>query len=74
MVVIYGFEGKFIGKSEYDYCFPEIDDVHKCMLFLNLQRILLAGFATLCLKSLYANRCLPFYINKESYKNGIEIP
>ena len=29
MVVIYGFEGKLIGKSEYDYCFPEIDDVPK---------------------------------------------
>ncbi len=33
-VVIYGFEGKFKGKSEYDYTFPEIDDIHKCMLFL----------------------------------------
>ena len=33
-VVIYGFEGKFKGKSEYDFNFPEIDDIHKCMLFL----------------------------------------
>lgn len=33
-VVIYGFEGKFNGKSEYDYAFPKIGDIHKCMLFL----------------------------------------
>ena len=33
-VVIYGFEGKFTGKSEYDYTFPEINNIHKCMLFL----------------------------------------
>lgn len=34
-VVIYGFKGTFIGNSEYDYTFPNINDTHKCMLFLS---------------------------------------
>lgn len=34
-VVTYGFEGEFKGKSEYDNSFAEVDDIHKCMLFLN---------------------------------------
>jgi len=34
-VVIYGFTGRFTGKTEYDYHFPEIDGIHNCMLFLS---------------------------------------
>jgi len=34
IVVIYGFEGTFSGKAEYEYSFPEIGVQHRCMLFL----------------------------------------
>ncbi|MCC4833133.1 hypothetical protein LMH66_10875 [Shewanella sp. 10N.7] len=34
IVVIYGFEGTFSGKVEYEYTFPEIGNQHRCMLFL----------------------------------------
>lgn len=33
-VIIYGFRGRFNGKSEYDYKCPEVGDTHKCMLFV----------------------------------------
>lgn len=34
-VIIYGFEGTFVGKNEYEYVFPNLNDKHKCMLFLS---------------------------------------
>jgi hypothetical protein len=34
IVVIYGFEGTFSGETDYEYCFPEIGNQHRCMLFL----------------------------------------
>jgi hypothetical protein len=34
IVAIYSFEGRFAGKSEYEFFYPEVDAVHKCMLFL----------------------------------------
>ncbi|QYJ81838.1 hypothetical protein [Shewanella aegiceratis] len=34
IVVIYGFEGTFTGKAEYDYSFPKIGQKHRCILFL----------------------------------------
>lgn len=33
-VYIYGFQGKFLGNSEYDYREPEVGDIHKCMIFI----------------------------------------
>jgi len=33
-VAIYSFEGRFAGKAEYEYNFPEPGGTHKCMLFL----------------------------------------
>ena len=33
-VIIYGFSGKYNGKPEYEYHYPEINNVHKCMLFI----------------------------------------
>jgi len=33
-VVIYGFEGKYIGNSEYEYRNPKHGETHKCLLFL----------------------------------------
>ena len=34
-VFIYGFEGTFVGKSEYEYGYPNLNDSHKCMLFIH---------------------------------------
>jgi|SRR5471030_2538983 hypothetical protein len=34
-VMIYGFRGEYLGKTEYEYNAPEIGAVHKCMLFLS---------------------------------------
>jgi hypothetical protein len=34
VVYIYGFQGMFVGNSEYDYVEPAIGDVHKCMVFI----------------------------------------
>jgi hypothetical protein len=36
-VIIYGFQGRFNGKSEYAYTYPEIGAIHKCMLFVAQQ-------------------------------------
>ena len=33
-VVLYGFEGEFVGGNEYEYHHPELNQVHKCLLFL----------------------------------------
>ena len=33
-VVLYGFEGEFVGGNEYDYNHPELHHAHKCILFL----------------------------------------
>ena len=33
--MIYGFEGTFVGKDEYEYVYPEINNTHKCILFLS---------------------------------------
>ncbi|WP_127347350.1 hypothetical protein [Pseudidiomarina mangrovi] len=33
-IVLYGFEGEFVGGNEYDYNHPELHHVHKCILFL----------------------------------------
>lgn len=33
-VAIYGFEARFDGPSEYEYRYPEVGAIHKCMLFL----------------------------------------
>jgi hypothetical protein len=37
-VVLYGFEGEFVGGNEYDYNHPELHHVHKCLLFLAQDR------------------------------------
>jgi hypothetical protein len=34
VVMIYGFTGRFCGDTEYDWDHPEMDAIHKCMLFL----------------------------------------
>jgi len=34
IVAVYGFEGRFDGPREHEYRYPEVGDVHKCMLFL----------------------------------------
>jgi len=34
-VVIYGFQGTFVGENEYEYVYPKLNDTHKCMLFLS---------------------------------------
>lgn len=33
-VVIYEFRGRFNGKSEYEYAYPEVGDAHNCALFI----------------------------------------
>ena len=35
VVIIYGFEGLYNGKPEYEYHFPKFNDTHKCMLFIS---------------------------------------
>jgi hypothetical protein len=34
-ILIYGFEGTFVGKNEYEYGYPNLNDSHKCMLFMH---------------------------------------
>ncbi len=34
-VILYSFRGKFVGEAEYEYCHPEINETHKCMLFIS---------------------------------------
>lgn len=34
IVAIYGFTGRYVGASEYDWNHPERGAAHKCMLFL----------------------------------------
>lgn len=33
-VVLYRFEGEFVGGNDYDYNHPKLNHVHKCILFL----------------------------------------
>ncbi|WP_406665092.1 hypothetical protein [Gallaecimonas sp. GXIMD1310] len=33
-IILYGFEGEFVGGNEYDYNHPELNHIHKCILFL----------------------------------------
>lgn len=33
-IVLYGFEGEFVGGNEYDYNHPELKQPHQCLLFL----------------------------------------
>ena len=34
-IFVYGFEGFFNGKSEFEYTYPEIGATHNCMLFIS---------------------------------------
>ena len=34
IVAIYSFEGRFAGKSEYEFFYPEVDAVHIVMLWV----------------------------------------
>ena len=38
VVLVYGFTGTFIGKNEYEYSYPNLNDTHQCMLFLFQER------------------------------------
>ncbi len=34
-VLLYGFEGTYTGGNEYDYHHPELNETHKCLLFVS---------------------------------------
>ena len=33
-VLVYGFQGRFNGEAEYEFGYPKVGDIHKCMLFI----------------------------------------
>jgi hypothetical protein len=33
-VLVYGFQGRFHGRSAYEFVYPAVGDTHKCLLFI----------------------------------------